>query len=73
MIAAVVTDKRRHSDQIVGAIVGNVNTQMTIEGNTIIATANGTMGSFLATQGGTLRNNSFLAAEFAAAQGVYFW
>ena len=58
---------------IVGQLVGNSNTQMTIENNTIIATSNRSMASFLNAQGATFSNNTLHSSGFEGGQGVYFW
>eukprot|EP01051_Picozoa_sp_SAG22_P003093 SAG22_NODE_146_length_17566_cov_17.597847_9_plen_165_part_00 len=58
---------------ILGQLVGNLNTDMHVIGNTIIATGNGSMASFLTTQGGTVRGNTFLSEAFPFTEGVYFW
>jgi hypothetical protein len=59
---------------VYGQIVADKDTELTVEGNTIVATVNGTMMQMLAPQGAAIKGNRLVhTADQLEVGGVYIW
>ena len=74
ILASGVRNLTIRENLIYGQLIGDKDTGLTIEGNTIVATTNGTMMQMLAPQGMVIKGNTLVHADNQLkVGGVYVW
>eukprot|EP01050_Picozoa_sp_SAG11_P023668 SAG11_NODE_4820_length_1754_cov_2.048338_1_plen_331_part_00 len=74
ILASGVRNLTIRDNLVYGQIVADLDTRLTIEGNTIVATTNGTMMQMLAPQGLVIKDNALMHADHhLEVGGIYVW